>query len=923
MTEGRGERLLDLLAAALEIEPAERDEWLAGACKGDDGLRAGVLTLLAREAEAAELFGEAAESRKVEAAEGSAQGDLVGSDPLTPGGRLGDYAIEERIGAGGMGVVYRARQLSLNRIVALKVLPHQLRSSARRLERFRREVEAAARLHHPNIVTVFASGDDGSTAFYAMEYVNGPSLSRVIEVLRRVPNPAVRDSRFDADQVVSDPGPSSSCSPCALLPGGDAEGSLNVNEYFDRVAKLLAGVAEGLHFAHENDVVHRDIKPSNLWFSGDGRLRIGDFGLARLAKEPSVTQSGEVIGTPYYMAPEQLDGRNSGVDPRTDVYAMGATLYEALTLQPPFPGTSREVVLSRISTEEARPPRKINRAVPRDLETICMKALEKHPRDRYPNAAEMAEDLRRFNSRLPVSARRSGHLHRGLRWCSRHPTLACAVSASVVLAGIAAAMAVRAQYLSTEASRAAQVSSELEAAEAEIAVANESEQQRLFQRAMLAGMQGDFQAVSEAISEAAQREASPARLSMARGQVHLFGGDFDKAIEEFESARYELPDRLATYALLAESYARAGLYSTARSMRSKAQQLTADSVEELILLGRMELQFEPAVARSALNEAIERDRRNIVARLIRGAASAQIAYLTGDPQEAEKAIADLQLAEPFLDETPYLLGQFVNAHLIASSAYAMRSNAASASRHLEDAGNFARRLGDYPGEYEAHRWRAYYFERTGDLASAIDDWRAIEDKTIGYLIMCLYRAGRFEEALHACEAYRAHTKTGTADFCHSFVLAAVLGDAETLSNDFSFEQQLEWDTSAAWIGLHTLWGLAGDPARAAAEIRACDLPSESKDSTQVMYGYLSGSLPAADYLDSASTDRRDLSQAHFLIGMSQLAVGERANARDSFGSAIDLGLHFDFSNALSCALLAQLDRAPSWPRWIPDRKADP
>ena len=213
--------------------------------------------------------------------------------------------------------------------------------------------------------------------------------------------------------------------------------------YFDWAANLIAEVAEGVHFAHLNQVLHRDIKPSNLLLSRSGTARVSDFGLARDLSEPGITQTGEIIGTPYYMAPEQISA-GEVVDRPVDIYAMGATLYELLTLQPPFPGDSRDQVLARIANEEVIAPRKFNSRTPVDLETICLKALAKRPEDRYASAQELAADLRRFVRREPIAAKRSGLVDRGMKWIDRHRALAASIAAlPMCVAIVATVFAVR------------------------------------------------------------------------------------------------------------------------------------------------------------------------------------------------------------------------------------------------------------------------------------------------------------------------------------------------------------------------------------------------------------------------------------------------------------------------------------------------
>src|SRR5215470_11808076 len=335
--------------------------------------------------------------------------------------RLGDFEIVRELGRGGMGVVYEARQLSLNRKVALKVLSGVLGLTSKAVQRFRREAEAAAKLHQTNIVPVHATGEQDGTHFYAMELIEGPSLDHVLRQLR-----------------ASQAGAASATEPArALVQTTDyvegastADGSgLSTSSlssgvaYFDIVARLIAEVADALDYAHKNGVIHRDIKPSNLLLSPAGRLSVNDFGLARVLEQPGMTTTGEFVGTPAYMSPEQITAGRTLLDQRTDIYSLGATLYELLTLQAPFTGEQRDQVLAQIVHKEPRPPRKVNPRVPVDLETICLKALEKDPDRRYQTAGAMADDLRRYVNRFAIAARRAGPIERLRKWVRRHPGL--------------------------------------------------------------------------------------------------------------------------------------------------------------------------------------------------------------------------------------------------------------------------------------------------------------------------------------------------------------------------------------------------------------------------------------------------------------------------------------------------------------------
>ncbi len=327
---------------------------------------------------------------------------------------LGDFRILREIARGGMGIVYEAEQLSMGRQVALKVLSPATTLSEQAVARFRREAQAAGRLHHTHIVPVYAMGEAQGIWYYAMELVRGRTLAQVIEDLRRFRT---------APGAPSHPRSSSF---------GTA-GNFHV-----AVATQFAGVAEALAAAHAEGIVHRDVKPSNLILDAGGVLKVMDFGLARVEGEAAWrTLTGEVIGTPAYMSPEQT--RGDGVDARTDVYSLGATLYELLTLEAPFQGRDLPDTCARILSRDVVPPRRRNARIPRDLETIVLKAMEKERWRRYATAADLARDLRAFAEGGAIRARRVGPLGRAWRKVRRHPLRSGLVAAVVVLAATAAA----------------------------------------------------------------------------------------------------------------------------------------------------------------------------------------------------------------------------------------------------------------------------------------------------------------------------------------------------------------------------------------------------------------------------------------------------------------------------------------------------
>jgi serine/threonine protein kinase/serine phosphatase RsbU (regulator of sigma subunit) len=293
------------------------------------------------------------------------------------GASLGEYRIVREIGRGGMGIVYEAVQESLDRRVALKVLPFASTLDARQLQRFENEARAAAGLHHSNIVPVFATGCAGGVHYYAMQLIEGQTLAALIDELRRQPVP-------------DDNG------------AGASDRSRRSTEFFRLVAQLGVQAAEALTHAHQLGVVHRDIKPGNLLVQGElsgaarPRLWITDFGLAHCRRQAGLTMTGDRAGTLRYMSPEQAGVSPAPIDHRTDIYSLGVTLYELLTLAPAFPGHDRQELLRRIAVEEPPRPRRLNRAIPAALEIIVLKSMEKNPADRYSTAKELAEELEGF-----------------------------------------------------------------------------------------------------------------------------------------------------------------------------------------------------------------------------------------------------------------------------------------------------------------------------------------------------------------------------------------------------------------------------------------------------------------------------------------------------------------------------------------------
>src|SRR5438105_9734630 len=310
--------------------------------------------------------------------------------------KFGDYELLEEIGRGGQGVVYRARQKSLNRTVALKIIGLGHWATEAHLKRFRLEAEAAASLDNPGIVPIHEIGERDGSCYFSMKFIEGGQL----------------------DQVV-------------------ARAPISIH----RAAELISKLARTVHYAHERGILHRDIKPGNILFDRRGEPHLTDFGLARLVeRESTVTRTTEILGTPSYMAPEQATGDIKAIGPATDVYGLGAVFYQLLTGQPPFAGGTTYETTRLVLEAEPRRPKFWNPKVNRDLETICLKCLEKDPQRRYGSALALAEDLERWLRHEPVRARPTGVFLRGYKCIRRNPAISALVLSSLALAAAVVAI---------------------------------------------------------------------------------------------------------------------------------------------------------------------------------------------------------------------------------------------------------------------------------------------------------------------------------------------------------------------------------------------------------------------------------------------------------------------------------------------------
>ena len=386
MNPQRWQRLADIFLGAIELEGSERATFVRSAVPDDDEMRREVEALLASHQHAGHFMEAAGLAR-----------------------RFGDYELIEEIARGGMGVVFRARQLALGRIVALKTIVGGALASSEQVARFRSEAEAVAHLEHPNIVPIYEVNVHEGQHYFSMRLIDGGSLEQ-----------RMSDFTLPEDADVA-----------------DRRGRGIARERQSRIARLIATVARAVHYAHQRGILHRDLKPANILIGANGEPQVTDFGIAKLlAAEGQATQSIAVLGTPSYMAPEQAAGDGRRLTTAADVFSLGAVLYHLLTKRRPFQGATPVETLQQLIEREPTTPRSVNKAVDRDLETICLKCLDKQPGGRYPSADALAEDLDRWIAGEPIAARPVTAAERLWRWCRRKPIVA------TLWAGLAAAIIV-------------------------------------------------------------------------------------------------------------------------------------------------------------------------------------------------------------------------------------------------------------------------------------------------------------------------------------------------------------------------------------------------------------------------------------------------------------------------------------------------
>ncbi|MBN2561008.1 MAG: protein kinase [Phycisphaerae bacterium] len=804
-----------------------------------------------------------------------ATGRTLGTSQLERGRLLGEFRILREVARGGMGVVYEAVQTSLNRRVALKVLPAGAMLAGHAADRFRREASLAGGLHHTNIVPVYAVGETEGICYYAMQFIEGASLAKHLRELRRT----------------------------GTRPGRD---------YHQRVARWGRQVAEALAYAHEQSVIHRDIKPSNLLLDARDNVWIADFGLARVDAMSTFTLSGDVVGTARYMSPEQARGGRTRIDVRTDIYSLGVTMYELLALQPAFEGSSRAEVLNRVVFADPPSLRRVDPAMPRDLETIVAKCMEKEAQRRYAQAGDVAEDLRRFLADEPIRARRTPHIVRVVRFVRRRRWLSGATALVVVLALTTILLGLKIRAIRG--------------------------QRCLEQAGEAILLENDFQRGARLVEEARSWGVDSAELHLYRGLIPLLNNQPHRAIGPLTEALQRVPDNLeAGYALALAHVSAGDIFNGERIAERLAGRENTTALGWLLRglsLGKLQRSgaieaydraialrpdFTPAIEARAHYRGIRlivEGRRSELEPMLNDTDALVIFRPTSSRARAARAAGWLfaaAYATTQADLRQFRESWLANCENDLGQALAMRHEDDSFA--LGQQGTYSRYVGDFRGAAEAFA-QALAVDRTsardsdpalvheyammlyglGDLQSALDAIEPLCGPTATYYSLLLQRAlllaelGRLTEARDACREFMTRYRTNASALFLSVAMMELLGDS---------------NAAAAGIGEF----VARRPEESTSE-------DAEQATPRLAVGFLTRQLSASALLAAAQDDPGRRCEFAFLIGLRKLGEGDRVGGLASLQACMDTQAFRFGEYRFAQAILARAQADPHWPRWL-------
>ena len=793
-----------------------------------------------------------------------------GPPPTIPG-----YEIRDEVGAGGMGVVYRAVQLSLRRDVALKLIRSGEFADAQDQRRFLVEAEVVAGLRHRNIVQVFDYGVAQGRPYYTMELIDGASLTK---------------------KLLAGPLP-------------DRE-----------IARLVATLARAVQHAHDHGIVHRDLKPDNILLAADGTPKLVDFGVAkRLEVADGPTEAGKLVGTPSYMAPEQAAGKKE-IGPGADVYALGVILYKLLSGRVPFSGDSLYDVLHRIVTEEPVSPAWYQTDTPRDLEAICLKCLRKNPAERYATAADLAADLDRYLNHERISVGWTPPWRRAAKWCRRRPAAATSVVAVAVaaVAAVVVAGVIDERHKTQERDRIA----EQQRYDAGLAA---ERRQRAMNDAITAAMGGDVDRADAAIRDAQRNGATDGDVAMLRGLLLYQQGNAPAAVEHLKRAAELEPNSVAVRSLLGICYAENVDWAMTEKTVEEVQPLPPVTPHDFLFKGYLlAIREKPADGIPLLETAVEK--RLLLATAFLARTRAIEAFDMNDRVGLERALRDMTTARAVFRDTAFVHLADLEVSMIAGFMYEEMGDRAKTQEAWQQAGLA---FTGAAGLSRSNTLRCVFAEHQwGEAAAAKvarEDWARFGPKasmwpTIGAL--WLYRDGQVSDALNRMEERRRGADDLSAERLRAYLLVERDGNPTAA---IELYKQLEAANQSSPIALFFLQdillfaGKADLVAENARRFRTVAPWSNLRWSEfqKRTLAYLAGPADAAAekaYLD-ATAKRNARCNALWWVGLRRLAVRDLAGARKNFEAARATNAFVRYGYRTGGAFLARMND-PAWPRWI-------
>lgn len=836
-----------------------------------------------------------------------------------PNRTIGDFEIIRELGRGGMGVVYEAKQVSLNRTVALKVLANSLGLSSRAIKRFKREAESAAKLHHTNIVPVYSIGEEDGVHFYAMELIDGPSLDKVIgnsaganQATMSLNGMAATEDSCEAAATEGDSGDSTTGSISSTSTFGSTQ-------QFDDIARLIAEIADALGYAHEQGIVHRDIKPSNLMLGPNGKLSINDFGLARVLEAPNMTATGEMLGTPAYMSPEQITAGRTPLDHRTDIYSLGATLYEMLTLQPPFKGERRDQLLAQILHKDPTPPRRINKKIPVDLETICLKSIDKDPDKRYQTARDLAKNLERFVNRFEISARRVGPVGKSVKWLRRHPGIA--FGATIAATGVLLACVFAYHAIQSERQRMA---IELESKES-LRVAKLD---AALEDAMRTASSGDFEKARSAIRTAEKLGASNSSVRRLRGLVAYFSGDFELALEEARQSAELDPNSAASLGLLALTHVHLSHSEEYRKELSKLDTVVPKSEADFLFKSYAYYYLDPSKSLKIIQSSPHTTRSPLL-----DVAFSEVTACIGDDRSDKGMIVQaeerIRAAEAYMPNNPFVISVKLYVYLVAKHYFNTTGNQAEVVRCDRECARCVEQL--TPNEHLPFAGMTLwlYYRQNLDAEATFEFARRLflKSKLPKFVIRyahLLCRRGEFQAALKVLQQRR--WKESYGDQLQAFVLAELhptdtsraLKAARQIVDDHAGKMTFEYGDSPTDSYRKMLLVLGEyDEAAALYQEALSSLPADAVEEPRFRLVFDDNAV--AEAIDSMEGNWTT-SNCYNYIAFKNLAVGKRTEALKWFRKCLEHPLEDYMPYEFTMTCMSRLEQDPTWPPWIPMRE---